>query len=420
MADKYLLRVTAGSDYELSSHVEVPVNSAKPVHIASDLVDADLCVRVQNYRGLPRGAPKSSPYFDAEPHRNNGDQYSIAIRFRLKRPSPPTTTTTTTTTTGQSLSNEQEEEEEEEEEEENNRHDVPDDGVEEGKKEEENEEKGEQPTGVSGADLQFGNDLDHPIRDRLPPGFGTALNIVKWWIDPGLEGDPYADAPYLYGPALSSFNAVHVGEMGEGEKDEQHDDDDDDDDDAAHARSGLWFDEGGDEAGTEWRRAIGAPDDAKQRMKWALRPENRDRWTWEYDRTYGVDFFNPYIDFNEFALRLPGFNLPMMKYWDGQGLRYVLRNRSTNQIYLVVLFTLHHVDDVNEDGTLKPSALERIERASGGKREWWQPLTDTEPELDLEPDDEQFQEEEALGEARRKLSRADLNEENSTKEEDID
>lgn len=47
-------------------------------------------------------------------------------------------------------------------------------------------------------------------------------------------------------------------------------------------------------------------------------------------------------------------------------------------------------------------------------------MTDTEPELDLEPDDEQFQEEEALGEARRKLSRADLDEENSTKEEDID
>jgi hypothetical protein len=25
----------------------------------------------------------------------------------------------------------------------------------------------------------------------------------------------------------------------------------------------------------------------------------------------------------DFALRLPGFTLPIMKYWDGQGLRYV-------------------------------------------------------------------------------------------------
>ncbi|KAL2186411.1 DUF1769-domain-containing protein [Thermothelomyces heterothallicus CBS 203.75] len=367
MAHKYVIRVTAGPDYDLSSHIEVPVNSAEPVHIASDLVDADLCVRVQSYRGLPRGAPKSSPYFDAAPHRDNGDQYSIAMRFQLKRPP---------TAPGRPLTNGEEDEADTEE---------------------------QRPAGVLGTDLQFGNDLDHPIRDRLPPGFGTAMNIVKWWIDPGLEGDPYADAPYLYGPALSSFNVVCVGE---GEQDE--------------ARGGLWFEEGGDEAGAEWRRRIGAPEDAKQRMKWALKAENKEKWTWEYGRTYGVDFFNPYIDFNDFALRLPGFNLPIIKYWDGQGLRYVLRNRTTGQVYLVVLFTLHLVEDVNEDGTLKPGVLERIAQISGGKGERGQPLTETEPELDLEPDDEQFQEEEALGEAWRKLSRADLNDGNGTNEDDID
>lgn len=171
----------------------------------------------------------------------------------------------------------------------------------------EEEEEEETPPGVPATDLQFGNDFDHPIRDRLPPGFGTAMNIVKWWIDPGLEGDPYADNPYLYGPALSSFNAVHVGQ---GEYDE--------------AKGGLWFDEGGDEEGLAWRRGLGAPDEAKARMKWALRRDSKEKWVWEYGRTYGVDFFNPYIDFSEFALRLPGFNLPIMKYWDGQGLRYVV------------------------------------------------------------------------------------------------
>jgi Protein of unknown function (DUF1769) len=34
--------------------------------------------------------------------------------------------------------------------------------------------------GINGDDLVFGNDFDHPIRDRLPPGFGTAFKIVKW------------------------------------------------------------------------------------------------------------------------------------------------------------------------------------------------------------------------------------------------
>lgn len=37
-------------------------------------------------------------------------------------------------------------------------------------------------------------------------------------------------------------------------------------------------------------------------------------------------------------------------------LRYVLRNRTTSETYLVVLFTLYLKEDVNEDGTLKPSA----------------------------------------------------------------
>ncbi|KAK4034318.1 hypothetical protein C8A01DRAFT_18859 [Parachaetomium inaequale] len=399
MAEKYLIRVTAGLSYDLASHTEVPVNCADPnglVHIASDLIDADVCVRVNNYRGLPRGAPEGSVYFEREPHRGNGDQYSIAVRFRLKKPGGGG------------------------------------EGVEKGDggggggegdggermgsddaQQDDDEEEEEKPDGVLGTDLQFGNDFDHPIRDRLPPGFGTAMNIVKWWIDPGLEGDPYADVPYLYGPALSSFNAIHVGE---GEQDE--------------SKGGLWFEEGGDEAGMEWRREIGAPDDAKQRMKWALKAGNKEKWTWEYGRSYGVDFFNPYIDFNEFALRLPGFNLPIMKYWDGQGLRhhrkrshqlrYVLRNRSTGQVYLVVVFTLHLAEDVNEDGTLKPAALEAMARAADGQGLKDEALPEPEPELELEPDEEDFSEEEVLGEARRKLSGVDLNGENGTKEDDVD
>jgi hypothetical protein len=251
MADKYILRVTAGPGYDLNEHTEVPVNTSAPATIRSEHIDADVNVRIQNYHGLPRGSPSTSPYFTNEPHASNGDQYSIAFRFTLKQPAAS----------------------------------APD---------------AKHGSGVSGHDLQFGNDLDHPIRDRLPRGFGTALNIVRWWIDPGLEGDAYANRPHLYGPALSSLNVVHVG-----------------------PRSGSEVDgEGaGDEAGVEERREVGMPDEAKARMKWALGREAREQWVWRFGRAYEVDFFNPYLDFSEFALRLPGFSLPIMKYWDGQGLR---------------------------------------------------------------------------------------------------
>ncbi|KAJ6437340.1 putative ankyrin repeat protein [Purpureocillium lavendulum] len=325
MADKYILRITAGPAYDEATHVEVPVNRPEPINVAGAAADVELCVRIRDYEGLPHGSPASSPYFDAEPHAYNQDQYSIALRFTPKRPQPAAAAAAKDSNgaSGRESSSSGGSDESDEEE---SRH------------------------GISGMDLQFGNDFDRPIRDRLPPGFNTAMSIVRWWIDPGLDGDAYADKPYLYGPALSSFNALHVGR---GHYDE--------------ARGGLWFDEGGDdEGGLEARRAAGAPDDGKARMKWALRDASKERWVFEYGRTYGFDFFNPYLDFRNLALRLPGFHLPIIKYWDGQGLRYVLRNRSTGEVYLVVIFTIYLKEDVGEDGTIRHGAAARAASGSSG------------------------------------------------------
>ncbi|OAQ96636.1 hypothetical protein LLEC1_07772 [Akanthomyces lecanii] len=252
MADKYILRITAGGDYDEAKHVQVPVNEPETIKIATPHADIELNVRIQGYQGLPPGSPSTSAYFSAEPHAANQDQYSISFRFTPKAP---------TAAAAASSSPEK--------------------------------------TGISGAHLQFGNDFDRPIRDKLPPGFNTAMRIVKWWIDPGLDGDAYADKPHLYGPALSSFNA---------------------------------------------------------RMKWALSDANKDRFVFEYGKTYGLDFFNPYLDFANLALRLPGFQLSIANYWDGQALRYVLRNKETGDVYLVVVFSLFLREDLNEDGTLREGA----------------------------------------------------------------
>ncbi|CCF32857.1 hypothetical protein CH063_05161 [Colletotrichum higginsianum] len=338
MAEKYILRVTAGPSYDVDSQVEVPVNQAQPTKINSALADIELNVRIQNYAGLPRNSPTTSPYFSTEPHATNNDQYSISFRFTPKKPADSVSPSSSA---------------------------------------------GE---GISAEDLQFGNDFDHPIRDRLPPGFNTALNIVKWWIDPGLDGDAYADVPHLYGPALSSFNTIHVGA---GNQDAE--------------KGGLWFEEGGDEAGLEAREKIGAPATAKERMKWALRKDSKENWLFEYGRTYGMDFFNPYLDFANLALRLPGFQLAIMKYWDGQGLRYVLRNKSTGDVYLVVLFTLYLKDDVNEDGTLKAGA----DSSKSGH-----PLPPSKDEH------ESHDEEKALEEARKKMGPASR--ETETNADDVD
>lgn len=289
MAEKYILRVTAGPTYDLADHTEVPVNAPTPVSISSARMDIELNVRIQNYRGLPPNSPSTSPYFSQEPHATNKDQYSIAFRFTPKNPEKTDKTDKKEKTNKPPAATDAQED------------DAPAPAAD----------------GISAFDLQFGNDFDHPIRDRLPPGFSYAMKIVKWWIDPGLDGDPYADSPYLFGPALSSFNAIHVGR---GALDD--------------AKGGLCFDEGasddegdsgdGDGDGGDsraWREDVGAPADGKARMKWALHDQSKHDWVWEYGRTYAVDFFNAYLDFSEFALRLPGYAVPIMKYWDGQGLR---------------------------------------------------------------------------------------------------
>ena len=49
--EQYILRVTAGATYDPAQQQDVLVNTEKPVHIASDLIDAQIRVRIRDYRG---------------------------------------------------------------------------------------------------------------------------------------------------------------------------------------------------------------------------------------------------------------------------------------------------------------------------------------------------------------------------------
>lgn len=62
MAHNYILQVTAGSEYDIKTHKVVPVNSATPVSIDSDLVSVDLNVRIQVLPFQPPFPLKSYPY----------------------------------------------------------------------------------------------------------------------------------------------------------------------------------------------------------------------------------------------------------------------------------------------------------------------------------------------------------------------
>lgn len=85
------------------------------------------------------------------------------------------------------------------------------------------------------------------------------------------------------------------------------------------------------------------------------------------------------------------------RYRRSHTLRYVLRNKVTGQVYLVILFTLYLKEDVNEDGSIKPHALEAAKKASGH-------VVDEDAAAGEDSDEESFDEEKALEAARRKLS----------------
>ncbi|KAF9699058.1 hypothetical protein EKO04_003300 [Ascochyta lentis] len=303
--EQYELRVTAGSTYDRSKHQDVPVNTEKPVHISSDLIDAQVHMRIKDYRGLPKGSPSTSPYFSTPQHPY--DRYSISFSFVPK-------------------------------------HDI------------------------AGDKLVFGNDFEHPIRDRLPPLFDKAFGIVKWWIDPGLDGDVYGDEPYLYGALLSSINVLRIGDKkttadaASGTADAGYEN-------VASGEEGeaVVYTEGADGTGEAVRKEKNIPAGSSQRQKYFLTEANRKNFTFEAGREYKCDFFNPYLDFNEFALKI-GYGLPnisIIGHWDGQPLRYTLKNRETNTELFVVVIQLMPTDQGKTEGAKRPEELKVVHGKEG-------------------------------------------------------
>lgn len=188
---------------------------------------------------------------------------------------------------------------------------------------------------IKGNDLVTGFDFDHSIKDRLPPGFRYAMKIVTTILDPGIYSDPYSDKPYLYGPALSSFFAFRIGEQtADVPADHQLV--------SLEANSKGVIEEGADGSGQRVRADCQIPARTSKRRKNFLDEKKLESFTFEAGRMYHADFFNPYLDFANFALRIPGFSISVVKYIDDKThqLRYVLRDRATDEVLFVVIFTL--------------------------------------------------------------------------------
>ncbi|CAI7586962.1 unnamed protein product [Penicillium glandicola] len=277
-AHKHRLKVTAGAGYDPKTHQVVPVNG-ETVRIENEHAIVSLCVKIKDYTGYPENSPSTSPYFDHPMHTK--DLYSICFSIIFKEP-------------------------------------------------------------VNGNNLFFGNDFDHPIRDMLPPGFNAALRLVKWTLDPGLDGDVYADRPYLYSPALASWDQFRIGDKMQKS------------DDVPTLHDEIVEEGSYSEDSANVRRQFNIPETVEGRRKHFQDEANRKEFNFEPGRMYVADFGNPYLAFDDFSIRLPGFHLQIMKYVDQKNheLRYTLKDVSTGRVYLAVVFSvvLHEMEDKKDHG----------------------------------------------------------------------
>jgi hypothetical protein len=108
--------------------------------------------------------------------------------------------------------------------------------------------------------------------------------------------------------------------------------------------------EGADGSGQEERDRLGLPENNEKRRKYFLDAKHREGFVFQKGRCYEADFFNPYLDFGNCALKLPGFSLNVIKYVDQKShcLRYVFKNRETGDVYLNVNIALLWDEDLKK------------------------------------------------------------------------
>lgn len=225
-------------------------------------------VRIKEYQGIPLGSPATSAYFE-DPTRSK-DTYSIAVSW------------------------------------------IPEEDI-------------------DADDLVWGIELINPIGDRIPKRFiTTAFEIVKGFVDPSLQCDPYADRPWLNGPVLcSSAITFSIG---------------------SSLTVPSVLQEGGlpDDAAIRSKHNI--PDSEAARRKHFSSEEHRKSFKFEKGRCYAFDFHNGYIDWKNYALKLPGFSFGVLKYVSDRThtTRFVLKKRSTGQVCVATTFRLLYGEELEK------------------------------------------------------------------------
>lgn len=236
-------------------------------------------------------------------------------------------------------------------------------------------------------DIVFGNQFEKPIRDHLPYGTSLALQFVKV-VDPNMQHDLYADKPWAFSPYIATMNHFNIQRLPGGALQSSGSAKDDfkaegypefpspaveAGQSSSASQSGYVIDstaalvskadkdsEGKSQLedqysklmdrttflGLDWPADQGSANDHEAqaaRKKLFSSKANRQAISFTPQDVFTSDFAQGYIDFNSLYLSIPfsgGLSFDLKKYWDGQPVTYVCKNKSTGDVYFVVQFNI--------------------------------------------------------------------------------
>ncbi|KAF9182258.1 hypothetical protein BGZ51_004843 [Haplosporangium sp. Z 767] len=226
-----------------------------------------------------------------------------------------------------------------------------------------------------GDQIVFGNQFNKPL--RLPPFSSIALKFIQF-IDPGLEADIYCDKPWAFSPLIATMNTVNVSGWHIDKATQKRVEDQGQEDQKERLENELppWPSLEGDhivedtsllfrdlkkqqtnvdqEQGDQEEFCVTdtpttTPLSASARRSYYAKEANLAQHRYRPDQVYGFDFFNPYLNFADFTLKVPGFSVDITKYWDGQPLTYVIKTKDSSVVFMAFQFDLIPVEDVTID-----------------------------------------------------------------------
>jgi len=181
-------------------------------------------------------------------------------------------------------------------------------------------------------DLMWGIDFDQKL--NVPRLADVALKFVQHTIDPSLECDLHAEKPWSRSPLIATMNIVSIMKLS-GNTAVKPD---------APAPLPPWPSPNGEHV--EENTAAGIPQthhmETAERRKLLKDAAQRKAIAVTPDQVYDFDFFNPFLDFENFQIKFPAvhFSMNIMKYYTGEPLRYACKSRDHQTTFFVTQFEL--------------------------------------------------------------------------------